>query len=70
MIMSDYVSDDNNIYERTKSDEYHMELREGGTECTEDVTSDNYCCNEVDGQKFYTYLSQMAKYSDISSGQA
>jgi hypothetical protein len=85
MIFSDDVSDDDSTDDRTESDEYHMELREGGTVCTEDVMSNDYCCNEVDatdycfhgkgkdevgkGQKFYTYLLQMAKYSDKISGQ-
>ena len=74
MILSD---DDDSIYDGTGSDEYHVELTQGGTECTEDVTSDNYCCDEVDateycfhwkgqdevgkGQKFYAYSSQMIK---------
>jgi len=62
-----------------------VELREGGTECTEDVMSDDYCYNEADAtdycfhwkgqeevwksRKFYTYSSQMEKYSDKISGQ-
>lgn len=78
------ICDDDSIDDGTESNEYYMELREGGMVCTEDVTSDDYCCNEVDvtdycfhwkgkdevgkGQKFYTYLLQMAKYSDKISG--
>jgi hypothetical protein len=69
MILSDDLSDDDSIYDGTGSDDYHWQ--KVGTECTEDVTSDDYCCDEADAtyhcfhwkgqdevgksQKFYTY---------------
>lgn len=56
--MSDDVSDDDSTYDTTKSDEYHTELREGGTEHTEDVRSDDYCCIEVDTTDYYFYTGK------------
>jgi hypothetical protein len=52
MLLSDNVNDDDSIYVGTGADKYHAELIEGGTQCTEDVTSGDYCCNEVDATDY------------------
>ena len=48
MILSDDVSDDDSIDDGTESDENYVEPREGGAECTDDATSGDDSCSEVD----------------------
>jgi len=47
MILSDDVSDDDNTDDWMKSDEDHVEPREGDSESAEGAMSGNDCCNEV-----------------------
>lgn len=67
MILSDNVRDDDSMYNGTGADEYHAELTERGTQHTEDVTSGDYCCNEVDATD---YCSHWKGQDEVGKGQS
>jgi hypothetical protein len=48
MILSEDVSDGDSIDDGMESVEDYVEPREGDSKSTEDATSDDDCCNEVD----------------------
>lgn len=48
VILSDDVSDDDSIDDGTESDENYVEPRESGAECTDDTTSGDDSCGEMD----------------------
>jgi len=60
VILSDDVSDDDNIDDGTESDdESYVEPRGGGEECTGDATSDDDCCSDVDAtDNFFQWEGQ------------
>jgi hypothetical protein len=79
LIFPNDVIDEDNIDDGTDPIANYMKPRVGGAECTEDATSDDYYCSDVDtltfvfikGQdevgyckRFYTPSKQMVKYSD------
>jgi hypothetical protein len=47
MLLSEDVSDEGSIDDRTESHEDYVEPREGDLESAEEATSDDDCCNEV-----------------------
>jgi len=48
MIFSDDVSDDDSIDDGTEYDGDYVEPREDGTECVQQATSDDNCCDKMD----------------------
>jgi len=61
MILSDDVSEDDNIDDWTEPDEDHVEQREGDLESVEDATSDDDCWNEVGATDNYLHWTGQDK---------
>jgi hypothetical protein len=53
MIVSDDVSDGDNIDDRMECDEVYVEVREGDLESAEGATLDGDCRNELEATKSY-----------------
>jgi hypothetical protein len=53
MIVSDDVSDGDNIDDRMECDEDYVEVRESDLESAEDATLDGDCCTELEATDSY-----------------